>query len=168
MPTTPDGSSVHVRPCLGDGNRPALCLEHRCAHPVELVWQAITDSAQISTWFGFPVELDPVPGGRFAITFSPELVEEGRIRAIEPPTLLVYTGNDDVYCWELADDAGGCRITLTNTLGDPDHAPYSAAGFHRALWALDDLISQRSGRPRRAGPPSFDDLVTRYTDVLRG
>jgi uncharacterized protein YndB with AHSA1/START domain len=42
--------------------------------PVEKVWAALTDPAQLSAWLGGEVELDPFPGGQIAVQ------EDGRLR----------------------------------------------------------------------------------------
>jgi uncharacterized protein YndB with AHSA1/START domain len=35
--------------------------------PVEVVWRALTESGQLSAWFGGEVEVDPVPGGQLTV-----------------------------------------------------------------------------------------------------
>ena len=42
--------------------------------PIETVWAALTDPAQLSAWLGGDVELDPFPGGQIAVQ------EDGRLR----------------------------------------------------------------------------------------
>ncbi|HEV3365515.1 MAG TPA: SRPBCC domain-containing protein [Acidimicrobiia bacterium] len=42
--------------------------------PVEAVWAALTDAAQLSAWLGGDVDLEPFPGGQIAVS------EGGRLR----------------------------------------------------------------------------------------
>jgi uncharacterized protein YndB with AHSA1/START domain len=35
--------------------------------PVEAVWRALTESGELSAWFGGEVEIDPVPGGQLVV-----------------------------------------------------------------------------------------------------
>ncbi len=51
------------------------------AEPQE-VWKALTDSDELSRWFGRPVELEPRPGGRVRVGDGPA-VRRGLIEDIE-------------------------------------------------------------------------------------
>ena len=42
--------------------------------PVEVVWRALTESGELTAWFGGEVEVDPVPGGQLTVR------EDGRLR----------------------------------------------------------------------------------------
>ena len=58
--------------------------------PPAAVWEALTDSRQLSAWFGARVEMDPRRGGRVA-SYSPEgRVRGGVIEVFEPERLLVF------------------------------------------------------------------------------
>ncbi|MEV0407201.1 SRPBCC domain-containing protein [Actinoallomurus sp. NPDC050550] len=149
-----------------DDGTPMLRFEHAYGHAPERVWRAITDGEQHSIWFGFPVAVEPVVGGRFSVTFSPEMVEEGRVQVVDEPRLFVYTGRGDVYRWTLTPDGDGCRVVMENELGDPGHMPYSAAGFHLSLDGMDEMLGQEAGRPAaRDGKLEFDDLVAHYSTL---
>jgi uncharacterized protein YndB with AHSA1/START domain len=149
-----------------DGGAPLLRFEHRYGHAPERVWQAVTDGERHSAWFGFPVTIEPVKDGHFSVTFSPDMVEEGRVLEVDEPHRFVYTGRGDVYRWTLTPDGDGCLVVLENEMGDPDHMPYSAAGFHLALDNMEDLLDRETGKPvTEDAKPSFDDLVEHYSGL---
>ena len=45
--------------------RPALRFERRLAHPVERVWRAVTEPAELAQWFVAPVPWTPALGETF-------------------------------------------------------------------------------------------------------
>jgi uncharacterized protein YndB with AHSA1/START domain len=51
--------------------------------PVEAVWAAITDAAQLSAWLGGEVDLEPFPGGQVALSDGGRL-RRGVIVDLEP------------------------------------------------------------------------------------
>src|SRR4051812_21159772 len=143
-----------------------LRFEHRYGHRPERLWRAITDGAEHSAWFGFPVRIEPVVGGTFEVTFSPDMIERGKVLEVEEPRLFVYTGREDTYHWELTGDGDGCLVVLENTVGDPGHLAQSAAGFHLALDKLGDQLDEEAGRaPQGPATPDFDDLVAHYSEL---
>jgi uncharacterized protein YndB with AHSA1/START domain len=99
--------------------------------PVEAVWRALTESGQLSAWFGGEVELDPVPGGQLTVR------EDGRLRRavvvdLEPERRLAFrwlpvhhrigflwgpdeqpAGTSGEVEITLATVSGGTRITVT-------------------------------------------------------
>ncbi|MEV4255815.1 SRPBCC domain-containing protein [Spirillospora sp. NPDC049652] len=150
------------------GGAPTLRFEHDYGHAPDRVWRAVTDGERHSEWFGFPVVIEPVEGGRFSVTFSPDMVEEGKVLEVDEPHRFAYTGRGDVYRWNITPDGDGSRVVLENEMGDPDHMPYSAAGFHLALDKMEDLLDREAGREPSGSAddgPSFDDLVGYYTDL---
>jgi uncharacterized protein YndB with AHSA1/START domain len=62
-------------------------------HPVETVWQAMTDAEWLSVWF-FPNDIKPEPGHRF--TFWGRPIErwdgefKGEVLAVEPPNMICF------------------------------------------------------------------------------
>ena len=90
--------------------RPAVRLERYLPDPPAVVWQAITDRAQLREWFPCDVIVE---GGRWevgaAITFHfPQQVIEmtltGTVLAVDEPKLLSYTwGDDEILRFELQD-----------------------------------------------------------------
>ncbi len=132
-------------------------------HPIERVWRAITDPAEISTWF-WMAEIDLRVGG--AYRFGGEGSDlRGVITALDPPRLVRFGGpeahgKDGYMQFELEAVRGGTRLTFTqhSTPGffnkpdwpaDPaDHPagarnpwrPGTLSGWHVSLDQLGDLF----------------------------
>jgi uncharacterized protein YndB with AHSA1/START domain len=117
--------------------RPALRCERRLAHPLERVWRAVTEPAELARWFVAPVPWMPALGE----TFGPE-GEGGEIVALEAPTLLRWTWGEERYSFELAADGAGCRLVFTHVV-DAAHGPAAqhAAGWDAYLDRLEALLA---------------------------
>jgi uncharacterized protein YndB with AHSA1/START domain len=62
----------------------------RIEAPPEVVFPYFTEPALLTTWFSDRAELDPRPGGVFALHFGDHLVD-GTYVAVEPPHRVVFT-----------------------------------------------------------------------------
>lgn len=142
--------TVHER---ADGYQ--LRFERHLRHPVEKVWDALTDPAQLAEWLA-PGELQLTPGGRVHLAFTDGSgAITGRVTALAPPRMLEFTwtdhGNDLGFVrWELfAEDGGsGTRLVLTHNVPEaarPSGLPM-LAGWHSLL---DNLAALLDGRPKR-------------------
>jgi len=132
-------------------------------HPIERVFRAVTDPAEVSVWFS-PMTIDPRVGGAYSFDpYDPHF--SGVIIAVEPPRRVRYGGPNshgpEGY-WEflLEPVAGGTRMTFVQH-SQPGH-------FHRPEWPLDPPDSAPD-TPWRPGTLSgwhsaFDGLA----DVLNG
>ncbi|HUO89773.1 MAG TPA: SRPBCC domain-containing protein, partial [Rhizomicrobium sp.] len=60
-------------------------------HPVERVWRAVTDAAEIQAWFFGPASIDQRIGGAYALG-GPDTVFKGTVTALQPPRLVRYAG----------------------------------------------------------------------------
>lgn len=105
--------------------RPALRFERRLAHPVQRVWRAVTEPAELAQWFVAPVPWTPALGE----TFESE-GQAGEIVALEEPTLLRWTWGQERYAFELAPDGDGCLLVFTHVFDDR----YGPAAQHAAGW----------------------------------
>ena len=63
--------------------------------PVDRVWNAISDPAQISQWFSDRCDLDLRPGGRGHFDWEDHGVYPVRVDEVNPPTRLVWTWNHE-------------------------------------------------------------------------
>ena len=160
--TTADGTVQEI-----DG-RYVLRFERRLAHPVEKVWDALTQPERIVDWWGEgDVELDLVEGGRYRVrtTGPPELVEA--IIAEAGDVALVGGDPGSIARWELRRDGDGCRLVLTHTAPpgfDPAYVPRTLAGWHTVLDRL------RAALDRAAVPwekRRFDQHHDRYASKMR-
>ena len=105
--------------------RPALRFERRLAHPVDRVWRAVTEPAELARWFVAPVAWTPALGE----TFGAE-GQSGEITALDAPHRLAWTWGDERYAFELAADGDGCRLVFIHVF-DGRHGP---AAQHAAGW----------------------------------
>jgi uncharacterized protein YndB with AHSA1/START domain len=124
--------------------RPTLRFERRLAHPVERVWQAVTDPDELKHWFPARLEGERKPGADIRFTFDDHDIDmtEGRIVEFEPPRLFAYTWGESMLRWELVPDGDGCRLIFTHMLGGDEpwgdivSAPRHAAGWDGCLRQL--------------------------------
>jgi uncharacterized protein YndB with AHSA1/START domain len=57
------------------------------------VFPFFTDPARLTQWLGHTAELDPVPGGRFAVDINDRLVR-GNYVEVQPPHRIVFSWGD--------------------------------------------------------------------------
>jgi uncharacterized protein YndB with AHSA1/START domain len=136
------------------GGRCVVRLERSLRHPVEMVWRAITEPAELRHWFPSDVTMDYRVGGVVRFAFrngeGPDL--EGRIVEFDPPRLLAFCWGDSVLRFELRTEGGaggpGCRLLFSHTFDDPVSAPSFAAGWYICFENLDLLLD---GKPSDVG-----------------
>lgn len=106
-----------------------LRAEVTVAASPERVFDSITDSAKVSTWFGFPIEIEPYVGGRFAMGGLENNPQPAMILDLEPNRRMsVDWGPTGVGTWELEGSEGRTRITLVQSGFDGTRPPYAAWG----------------------------------------
>ena len=142
-----------------------LRFERQLLHPVEKVWAALTNPAQLAQWLA-PGEIELTLGGRVHLAFTDgEGVIDGQVTAIAPPRLLEFTWTDQdndfgFVRWELVDD-GGTRLVLTHTVPEAARAfglP-ALAGWHSLLEHLAALLD---GQPVPSAPDRWQELHDHY------
>ena len=143
------------------GERHVVRFQRQLAHPIERVWAALTDPAEIINWLG-DAEVELAEGGRFTVRWlntddqGNRAVYHGTITHLEPPRLLEISGDiHGVLRWALRPEAGGTHLTFSSTLDLPDeYRTKVLAGWHCHLdylaGALDgqraDLAGLSDGR----------------------
>ncbi|MEA2409853.1 MAG: hypothetical protein QOC77_414 [Thermoleophilaceae bacterium] len=163
MSSERDETSVTL---LDDGDKPVVRFERWFPYPVERLWEALTDEAELAAWYPTAVVMGPVAGGLITFTFPGGTTFAGTVLEAERPHLLSFTTRDDVLRWELDPAGDGTRLVLFNTAADPAHVPYTAAGFHISLNQLGDLLSGGQGAVSRVEMPPPQDLVEHYAAAL--
>ena len=158
------------------------------AHPIEWVWSAITDPAQMSTWFG-PIAFEPRLGGAYLALWEKDSPFKGVITAFEPPRLVRFGSPqiDPANYWqfELEAVAGGTRMlfeqrisskTWANVHGWPadpaEHPagetnpwrPGTLSGWHRAFEHLG--VHMDGGAWERPSQAARDVLDQRYREHM--
>ena len=116
-----------------------IVATERIAAPPHVVFPYFTDPALIVTWIGVGAELDPQPGGVFALDMG-EVAAHGTYLAVEPPHRVVFT-------WGVPGDAtlppGTTTVEVVLTAeGDDTVVTLTHRGLageqlqtHRAGWA---------------------------------
>jgi uncharacterized protein YndB with AHSA1/START domain len=153
--------------------RPVLRFKRRIAHPVEAVWRAITDPAELAGWFPSTVELDLRVGGKMVFTFAEmPLPDEsstmtGEVTDLDPPRLFAFYWGGDHLRFELEPADGGvaCLLRFTAMIDSKDKAARDAAGWHLCLDGLARLLDG-SGEDATHGVTGtwrerYDDYVER-------
>lgn len=127
-------------------------------HPIERVWDAITDPAELAHWFPAPkVIMEPGVGGEIRFSGDPNTADQpGTILTWQPPTRLAYAWGGDELRFELeALDGGSCRLVLLNVLERRDAAARNGAGWLVCLAELATTIA----RTRGDGPHSASSMA---------
>jgi uncharacterized protein YndB with AHSA1/START domain len=128
------------------GDRPAIVFERRLAHPVDAVWRAITEPAELAAWFPDSVEYEARVGGKMHFEFPPGVdypPMDGEVLAYDPPRRFHFTWGPDELHFDLEplDDGASCLLRLTDLLSESEKAARDAAGWHVCLDTLDDHLS---------------------------
>jgi uncharacterized protein YndB with AHSA1/START domain len=134
-------------------------------HPIERVWRAVTDAAEVGAWFFPPAQIDARAGGDYALG-GPDTIFRGVITIFEPPRFVRYGGPEPhgpQGYWQFALDPvpegtrmvfvqssepGVWRNTFNWPADPPEHPagalnpwrPGTLSGWHRAFDHLGDLL----------------------------
>ena len=124
----------------------ALRFERRLAHPIEKVWRAVSEPAELAHWFPCRVEAgDLRVGAKLRFVFGDDVAVppmDGEVTALDPPRLLAFTWGEDELRFEL--EPGGEGTTLlrfTDVLGEQDKAARDAAGWDVCLAGLEQRLA---------------------------
>jgi uncharacterized protein YndB with AHSA1/START domain len=137
---------------LTTGDRPVLRFERFLPRPVEDVWRAVTDPAELRAWFPTRIEIDRWEAGatlthHFDGQTLPPL--PGRVLECAAPHRLRFTWGEDTIGFELSPADGGTRFVLTEELG-ASKAARNAAGWEVCLERLVDGVVGEEWQPRFA------------------
>jgi uncharacterized protein YndB with AHSA1/START domain len=158
-------------------------------HPIERVWKAVSDPAEVSIWF-WAGRSEARLGG--AYVFGPEdgpFQFGGVITAFDPPTLIRYggphAGRESYWQFELSSRAGGtrvrfvqritpgCWVNIHNWPADPPEHPAGEAnpwrpgtlsGWHRSLDHMGVLMDGGEWGP--ATRAERETLDQRYRELM--
>ena len=135
--------------------QPTVRFERTFPHPVQAVWEAISDPAQLEEWFPTTVEFERLGAGepiifRFERDAYPPM--SGKVLDVQAPRRLSFTWGDDVLTFELqpVDEPHGCRLSFTVALDSADKAARDSAGWEGCLDAL--TVVMAGGHPQRPMP----------------
>jgi uncharacterized protein YndB with AHSA1/START domain len=125
------------------GEQWTLVLVRDLRHPPALVWEALTDPAQLSAWAPFDADRSLATAGPVQLstagTPSPQ-VSETQVRRAEAPRLLEYSWGGNELRWELEPLGAGTRLTLWHAI-ERGFIAWGAAGWHVCLDVLEHLLA---------------------------
>ena len=148
-----------------DGEKWTLILVRELRHAPGMVWEALTDPAQLREWAPFEADGNL---GRLGATVNltwvgTGRVSEARVTIVDAPQVLEF---GDIR-WELEPLGSGTRLTLWHKI-DRRFVSWGAAGWHICFDVLDRLLV---GNPmgRLAGADamkigSWKRLTAEYAD----
>lgn len=141
--------------------RPALRFERTLDHPVERVWRAVTEPAELARWFVSEVPWTPTAGEAFEAEG-----ETGHITALEPARLIAWTWGVEQSSFELKPHGDGCMLVFTHVF-NPRLAPgwQHAAGWETYLNRLDAHLAG-GFLSEEAAHEGIDDVLQRYRETF--
>jgi len=138
-----------------DGDTWTLVLVRELRHPPTMVWQALTDPAQLSEWAPFDADRSLAAVGPVKLTTigapAPYATTETQVKRADAPRALEYTWGGGDMRWELEPlGSSGTRLTLWSNI-NRGWISAGAAGWHICFEVLDRLLA---GEPlgRMVGP----------------
>ncbi|WP_033318987.1 SRPBCC family protein [Streptomyces yerevanensis] len=122
-----------------DDGRPAVRFTRTYNHPIDRVWQFVTDADELAHWFPSRAEIELRVGGTIKFSDDPNTVDStGRVLAVDAPRHLSFSWEGDELHFHLEElDEKRTRFTLTNVLVDENTAARNGAGWEVCLRALD-------------------------------
>jgi uncharacterized protein YndB with AHSA1/START domain len=123
--------------------RPAVQFVRSYPHPIDRVWSAVTEPAQLRRWFPSSVEIDPRPGGTVKFSSDPHVEDSvGTVLAFDPPHHLAFSwGSDELRIDLEPTGPEACQLTLTNLLSERNTAARNASGWAVCLAELDKALA---------------------------
>ena len=148
---------------LRAGDRPILRFERRLAQPIDVVWRAVTDPAEMRAWFPTRVEITEWKvGATLTHHFDEHGIDPlpGTVLEWDPPHRVSFTWGTDTIGFSLAPAAeGGTHFVLTEEL-DAGIAARNAAGWETCLDRLESGVEREPWRLR------FDRYVAQFEPTL--
>ena len=137
------------------GEKWTLVLTRELRHPPAMVWEALTDPAQLSEWAPFDADRNLSVAGPVALSTvgapTPQ-VSQTTVKRAEAPRLLEYSWGGGDLRWQLDSLRGGTatRLRLWHNISR-GFITWGAAGWHICFDVLDQFLA---GEPigRMVGP----------------
>ncbi|RVX40388.1 uncharacterized protein YndB with AHSA1/START domain [Nonomuraea polychroma] len=154
---------------------PSIEREILIEAPVEVVWGAVTEPGQISSWFANAADIDVREGGKGTLTWTDRAAKavtepataEITVVAVEPPRLFSFRwaypngtepreGNSVLVEFTLAPEGSGTRLRVTEAgvsdldWSEEDKASYAQEHIHGWSKHLADLVAYASAKDQAA------------------
>jgi uncharacterized protein YndB with AHSA1/START domain len=133
-------------------------------HPIETVWQAITEPEHLAHWFPTTIEGERKAGAplRFDFPNGEMPAFDGEMLAFQPPSLMEFRWGTDIVRLELQPTGQGTVLNLFDTLDDRGKGARDGAGWHTCLDALErELGGDEAARDELR---SWRDLAAHYAE----
>jgi uncharacterized protein YndB with AHSA1/START domain len=148
---------------LTAGARPVLRFERHLDSPVEVVWKAVTDPAEMRSWFPTRIEIGRWElGAQLTHHFDEHDIDPlpGTVLEWDPPRRVSFTWGDDTITFDLSSAPNGETIFVLTEELSASHAARNAAGWEACLDRLQTGAERESWRPR------FDRYVEMFEPIL--
>ncbi|HEX9339844.1 MAG TPA: SRPBCC domain-containing protein [Thermoplasmata archaeon] len=163
-------STERVGTVAFDGEYATIAFERRLRHPVDVVWEALTESEHLARWYMTKAIIEARAGGRIEYWSGPAQVHvTGRILTWDPPRVFEHEWNAtlradlpderSVVRWELEPDGEGTILRLTHRRLTRRTAIGFAPGVHAFLDRLED---QLDGVPLADWPARVEEVRAGY------
>lgn len=124
--------------------RYALRFERFFNYNPEEVFLTITNPSDFAQWYPFATgEMDLRIGGQISFNDGEGTTYNGTITALEKPYLFGFREVDDLINISLQEEGKGCRMIFTHTFNDDSWAVQTAAGWHRCLDVLGQIVNDK-------------------------
>jgi uncharacterized protein YndB with AHSA1/START domain len=150
-----------------------LVFTRNFSHPINRVWEALTEPGQLRHWAPYTANRDRAAVGPAELTMldgdpgGASLI--GTVLECDPPRLLMHAWGADRLRWELAGTDDGTTLTLRHTFEAEQMLSGLAAGWHICLDVADALMKDVPFGPvvgQKAREYGWDDLNERYAGLL--
>ncbi|PPA69520.1 SRPBCC family protein [Jeotgalibacillus proteolyticus] len=123
-------------------NRYALRFERLFTKSAKEVYSALTNPKVFSEWYPFATgEMDLRIGGRISFDDGEGTTYSGTITDLKEPYVFGFKEMEDQIYITLEEGKEGCRMIFTHTFEDGAWAINTAAGWHRCLDVLAQIIN---------------------------
>ncbi|MET3504288.1 SRPBCC family protein [Halalkalibacter oceani] len=125
--------------------RPVLVFQRNYSFSPEKVFRFITEPDYFTQWYPFATgEMDLTIGGKITFVDGEGSLYEAVITEFHPPHAISFQEIDDLLEIQIDATEQGSTLTFRHTFDDREMALYTAAGWHRCLDALGQLIDGRA------------------------
>lgn len=121
-----------------------LRFERFFPHNPEDVFRFIINPSYFTKWYPFATgEMDLRMGGKITFDDGEGTTYEATITELEEPYLFGFREIDDLIHISLQERDNGCRMNFTHTFDDDSWAVNTAAGWHRCLDVLAQIVNDK-------------------------
>lgn len=154
-----------------EGDYATLTFERRISHPVQVVWEALTEPEHLARWYLTKAHLDTRVGGSIDYWTGPaQLHVTGKILIWEPSRVFEHEwnvepqkdlpkGEKTIVRWELTPDGEGTLLRFTHRRLTRQTAIVFAGGMHAFL---DRLENELDGAPLADWGTRIDEVRSNY------